>query len=472
MEKSDVLEQKRHIKKLISGLDPGRLGAVPTAIAKIINKPESSDDIAYHVFGVPQTLNSISGTGLLYAIATALQVDIHTFVKEIIKYYEKTPVATEFQQIINETSTMISSTADLATDVRQTLIEFMLGRYNIDVVIFTETEFRSKFLGVPRILVVYYNNEYFPIFGVSISDYIKSDTIAQRIYPTLTMLEKYKPKLKVNNLSKLIMVTKQFKYEIVKLYVNLARRCYATLISKDDQFIYVPIVESSVVDTYGTTNKCFERREYNIDPKLTIQFAKYLPGKFTSQIEYNGEIIGFIHNSLYWYHNPIIKKSERILPDVPVLQIRYDFDVINKAIREHVEPSDTINTLAGKEAYRNNIYELIKLELIQTIKTKERQLHDITTFTKKQLSEFIPHIISDRTVLTKNAYLACGVDKSSEHCIRGKLAVPTDYAMYIDILWHELRNPLLDFTKELHELIIDKLRFRTFLGEIITLKEF
>lgn len=118
------------------------------------------------------------------------------------------------------------------------------------------------------------------------------------------------------------------------------------------------------------------------------------------------------------------------------------------------------------------IYKLIKIEILNLIQKGELTIDEVKKFTPLQLATKIPHIISDKARTAENILVPCdtfyNIKKKDgiSHCDGKKLIVPSSFMEFLEIIIHEINDPIIDFVESnLINVVIDDMLFEEAKGE-------
>lgn len=463
-------------------LDIGRLGYVPDFVKDILGR-------GYYVYGVPQTIPAVPEVGgLPYAIAAALNITIEEFIKQGTKILTNPNLAAAMVEIFSRKVDFY----DWSDDWVKIFIDMTLEAFDRNVIIFTRDNLRARLNSSPKILIMEFDNYYYPIFKIDPMRYYYEREITERVFTQIPNIDNVIPDEPGFTLNKVIAQIRD-SYDIQKLFVNLSNRCYGILVGNKDRAAYIPVIESPIISKIELEYSPLEHSKYNLDIGLAVDICKKTKSVFNATLwlvdqshssgssssdsssKSTPEFIGFIANDLYYYTNRLTDadKLPAELAKLPRVETNIDYEKINKAIAQHQGLSERIKNLYSEGYYNHMIYKLIKIEILNLIQKGELSIDEVKKFTPLQLAAKIPHVISDRANTTENILVPCDTfynikgDKNGiAHCDGKKLIVPSTFMEFLEIMLHEINDPIIDFVESnLINVVIDDLLFEEVKGE-------
>ena len=268
------------------------------------------------------------------------------------------------------------------------------------------------------VLVIKKQNRYYPIFVIDVETYFKTFNISQRkyvfddkviklIYNMVAVTQTDETYDKKMDLSLLKEFIAESGYTMVTKYINRQNLCYAALLSRRDQYVYVPIDYSVYIsdkipvsfDAYVRDNRVHVDgvRKFITEMNAFIE-AKYKAGnvylygllKEQSTLTLGGKFTGLEVSGMNFYCEGEISASSKIR------ELRYSYDEINKLILSRAPPvPDPRTTKIGESLYNNYIYQLFVIEFINYLdiernaqtRSKIKALINETNF-KKDINDF------------------------------------------------------------------------------------
>lgn len=491
-------EISRYILIPYKPLDIGRLGYIPDFIKDILGG-------GYYVFGVPQTIPAVPEIGgLPYAIAAALNITIDEFIKQGVKVLTNPNLASAMIDIFSKKVEFY----DWSDDWIKIFIDITLEAFDRNVIIFTRDNLRARLNSSPKVLIIEFDNYYYPIFKIDPVKYYYGREIIGRVFTQIPNIDNVIPDEPSFTLNKVISHIKD-SYEIQRLFINLSNRCYGILVrakSGGDKVAYIPVIESPIISKIELEYNTLDHTKYNLDIGMTVDICKKIKSRPTSTLWLNSNnsnnsnsgnsgngsnngnsgaagsstvnkdarFIGFVANDLYYYtsRESNADKLPVELINLPRVENNIDYEKINKAIAQHQEVSDRIKDLYSEGYYNHMIYKLIKIEILNLIQQGEISIDEVKKYTPLQLATKIPHVVSDKANTTENILVPCdtfyNIKKKDgiSHCDGKKLIVPSNFIDFLEIIIHEINDPIINFVESnLINVVIDDMLFEEAKGE-------
>lgn len=294
---------------------------------------------------------------------------------------------------------------------------------------------KEKFMynGFTNLIIFQKRNKYYPIYLLNTDVFFKAKMFTKKIFKYndpimeiigLLVAKYFSNKIKNNvmdtiNLTTINEFIKHSSYTLHKLYVNNSNMCYYVHIkSKQGKNIYVAIELSYHLESekINTTYEMFSRNKAQMDINTLLKFMvefnnwiavksekegmidvnadKKLPleqrvqpifpyikiykwlvlSNVSQKISDSNMVIGFVCNEINYYINNIKLEQALKIKKVPIIEVFYDPDEVNKNIfiRENAI-NDTRSKLAGKSIYHSNLYQLLLLEFM-TVFNKQKNI--------------------------------------------------------------------------------------------------
>ncbi len=214
------------------------------------------------------------------------------------------------------------------------------------------------------------------------------------------------------------------KYSITKYFINNHNKCYYIQIQDGINKIYMPVAFSryNLENLIEIEYKPYEIKKYktsfNHINKFIRDFNKWIMSEYEKRNDRNlmmdkrndikytyitvdkwilldniydtksknpNKVIGFIHNNMNYYHQPLPMKYAKKLKNAKFQRILYHPDDINKNLVSNKIMSDDCIKNIVKNAYNYHLYELFLLELTHLL-NKDRNLQ-MRTRIKKNIIE-------------------------------------------------------------------------------------
>lgn len=457
-------------------LDVGRLGYTPDFVKDILGS-------GHYVYGVPQHIPAAPDVGgLVYAIAAALNMTVDEYINTGVKVLANPNLVAAMIEIFSKKVEFY----DWSDDWIKIFIDMTLEAFDKNVIIFTKDNLRARLNNSPKILIMEFDNYYYPIFKIEPTKYYYNRDITERIFSSIPNIDNVIPEEPSNTLNKIVKKVTN-GYQVEKLFINLANRCYAILVKDkhNGKVAYIPVIESPIISKIELEYGVLDHSKYDLDIDLTIQLCKLMGIKIEKTLwltEKNGSnvLIGLLANDLNFYTNRL-KDAAQVPAEVaglPKVQTSIDYEKINKAIAEHHGLSANIKDLYSEGYYNHMIYKLIKIEILNLVQKGELFIEDVKKYTPLQLASKIPHVISEKANTTENILVPCdtfvNIGNGSKtavtvtHCDGKKLIVPPNFLEFLEIILHEINDPIVDFVESnLINVVIDDLLFEEVKGEKI-----
>jgi hypothetical protein len=475
---------------------------------RVSNTYLDDNKVHFYAYGVSQLFNAVDNAGIVYAITHALDISIADFIGKIVNYI-KSNESSIFSPILCDALINIFVNNidfyDWEADWSSLFADLVLEVFDINLVIFrpNKDSIRIRYNMSPKILIIQYEFEkkveFYPIYLIDSLIFNKFGEIKTKIFQHIKEIDRLIPVSLTNDLT---FVQKINEIIIKKQLINLNNKCYAVLASLkgSDELSYIPVLYSPLVSRIPIEYKVFKRKENILSLDNTIKILDFLHGKTTHTLwfydikkykkEYDISIvgnhdnipddikdniifIGFIHDMLNVYCND--KSYKEISDKYPEL-LKYnkyitdlDYDDVNDAIVNHNKISSSISDLYSDGYYYQNLYKLIKLELINLIDSGHIHIDTVKQMNVDKLVQLIPHVIDDNAKTDSNILIAC-LKGNLIHCENEKLKVPSNFRDYCEILYHELHNPVVNFMDNPRSLVVSMLNFEEVPGEKVIIK--
>ena len=328
----------KHIMNYGKKVNSGRLSKLPpSAIKQILlnNLQQSLDDQSIdvqqqgiYILGVEQNIGSINDIGLLYSIATTLNMTIDETVGKFIKVLKENPKLfntllrgtliqyfTSNDDFINAMNNIfnIGKSKGKAINVYEYIkfnkwndlfIELSASIFDINILIFEDiyNKGQSTNLVVPSVLQLEQDvligkkmanflllfkqgNDVYPIYIIDSNEYFRTGDITKKIFNTNdAIMEQLLIIIKTKKLeeSEQLIISKQidiiklkdFGKKILYKFINKSNSVYAAIIEyKKDQLVYVPLLQTpNVSDGIETIYQVFDRNKYKLSPETLLNF--------------------------------------------------------------------------------------------------------------------------------------------------------------------------------------------------------
>lgn len=500
----------------------GRIGYLPKDISDIFVKPNLQKYEGFYTLGVQEIIPALQNTSanIVFAICNALEITVNEFILDIIKNIKskenKTEIVT-FKHSLKHPQKKITggysqeyiyNLVDALTAIFINRVDFYnysmkkwdeffiyqtLEIYNINVILFKVNidEILIMDNNANKIFIIEYVFEqrlystlqseiaYYPIYFINVKNFIKEGTILQKIFTN--EIDGINKQIVIEKLITLPQIIKK-NYKISELYINRNNKVYAIIIDG----IYLPITYSHIYPKIKTNYNVFTPDTYfksiNIGEYLTkfIKLVSELNYTINALIQYNDNIIAIEINRMYSYILPTPINAFKIFSDITIKKTNINLIDVNLAIAENRSPNEEYFDLMFKTYYHNNLYDIIKIEIINQVdngKLKQKEFYKLTV---DDLVNIIPHeIVSENELqLTDNIVMPCSaeiVSKSNikmSHCnSEYKLMVPPNFKEYLEIVLIEMKDKYRNFIlANKRNLVINMLDFEQISGEIIDWK--
>jgi hypothetical protein len=265
---------------------------------------------------------------------------------------------------------------------------------------------------------------YTPIYLVDVTEFFKNKKINKKLFDNtdkITNLVGQAIEFNFNNitvtyinlsiLTEFIKSDTAKKYKITKYFINKHNLCYYVEITHDSGTIYIPVKLSDYAhntdieivtdileilkyktkfkdlnnfikvlnrwiaqksltspankDIRTSKSKPLEQQVVPIYDYVKVEKWIYLENpwnKSLNKTKQYGQIIGFMHNNLNYYHEPISYEVVKKLNDAPLERILYHPDMINKNLTSNKKAVDLRVKTITKDIYSYHLYELLLLE--------------------------------------------------------------------------------------------------------------
>lgn len=479
-------------------IDIERIAYIPPIIHDILLPTLKYDKVAdiklnYFCYGVPQHFKSINNVGFVYAIAASMEMDVAQYIGKIITHIKSqknnirsnssTAMIDSLMSIFIEDVDFYDSTTDWLTFFTEITLEIFLitiiiFKYNKDELQFIPNKFRSI------ILVEYiFDNEpyYYPIFRLNQSEYYQTSKIHYRIYSS------------INNLNKLITTKQQFNLnyvmtlpylEVKHIYINTNNKCYGCIVKYSGTLVYLPLTLSQIIPGVELHYEPFKTSEIPIKHTDTLQLLAKLDLTITHIVEWTDHgVVGIVFNGLTCYFTMVDRSSIDIsssidksaidksdVNNIITKTITYDWEAVNDIIYNNITMPPELTKQLNHGYYELYFYKLLKIEILNMIDSNKITLAKIAKMTAGELSNLIPHQVTNIGELTENILIPCHINNSYTHCAGNSLKVPPNFAEYLEILLYEINDPIIDFIDSSREFVINMLMFDQNNGEKIHLQ--
>jgi hypothetical protein len=512
-------------------LPQDRIGALPDDVSDIIGKNMFAYGIVQNIPSLPD-----SHAQIVYAIAHALNMTVEKYIGEIIKNIRaqisthvsigaKTSIKLEsaggannsvsqsaheifgglsseyVNSLVNALQQIFINKIEFYTYPMSNWIEFFIFQtleiFNMNIVVFRIKTGELILLEntLPKILIVEYtfvetqyntnltSIAYYPIYKINprefYSNLAKHDqSVAIQLKTFAEPIPKLDSTQQQTDVLILSDIVRKFGVEsVAQLYVNINNKCYAILFRPQSQSIsapvYLPIGYSNIYPRIPINYDSFDSAATKFTPadvKAALDALALTP---TSAIKYETRIIALVVLGLHMYMS---FEAADILPlfsaDLPITIAPINYIDVNHAIANAREVPKELRSAINRGHYRNNIYDLIKIELLNIIDSRGITLAKLREMTIDELCDLIPHTIRENSELTSNIILPCGANPDSKHCVSSTLIVPPEYREFIEILKEEIDDTFINFiTESRRNIIMNMLDFEQAPGERIIITQ-
>jgi len=399
-----------------------------------------------YLYGIEQNIKHIQNIGYITALAFSLDVPIHEFIQDsitfitkrenmfkmildgkIIKYFKTAKLLIEtLKSTFLDTNEARPSLIFNNLPWNEIFIDIAYYYYNIISVVFSDNQgdqtlklhLTNKLNSAQllshykTILLVKNKNYYNPIYIINTVIYFKTKLIEKKLFDKtdkiIDILNKillYDSK-EINEINLDIytnFVNQHPKYVITKYFVNKHNLCYYIEVSVHKKKIYIPINFSKYISSSSTAYELFTIAKYTTEFIELNKFLKdfntwsgskiykiivdkwiYLDNPWGKNKSPNkAPIIGFIHNKLNYYHQPLPYEFVKKLNIAPLERILYHPDIVNKNLNMNGATTDPRVKNITKNLYDYKLYELLLLEYIVFL-NKEKNI-DLRHQIKKQI---------------------------------------------------------------------------------------
>jgi hypothetical protein len=378
-----------------------------------------------YLYGIEQNIKHIQNVGYITSLAFTLDVPVHEFIKDsitfinkrenifkmildgkIIKYFKTTKLLTEsLKSTFLDACEACPSLTFNNIPWNDIFIDIAYYYYNIISVVFTDVKLdqsiklhltnklnSAQLLGHYKTILLVKNKDYYnPIYRINTVVYFKTKLIEKKIFDKddkiidiVNKLILYDSKeLNVIDLDTYANFVKtNTKYKITKYFVNKHNLCYYIEITVAQKKIYIPINFSKYISNGDTDYELFTIKKYPTGFQELNKFLKdfniwigsttpiivdkwiYLDNPWSKSKSNKTPILGFIHNKLNYYHQPLPYEFVKKLNSAPLERILYHPDMINKNLNMEQAVVDPRIKNITKNLYDYKLYELLLLEYI------------------------------------------------------------------------------------------------------------
>jgi hypothetical protein len=410
------------------------------------NITESKCISKLYLYGIEQNVNNIN-VGYLTSLAFSLDVSVYEFIQDTITYIKKRE--NMFKLILDGKIIKYFKTSKLLLeglkstflDVCETcpslisnipwneiFIDIAYYYYNIISVVFSDSQgdqnvklhLTNKLNGAQlfsyyKTILLVKNKEYYnPIYSINTVVYFKTKLIEKKLFDkndeiinivNKIILYDSKESTGINLDTYTNFVETNKKYKITKYFVNKHNLCYYIEISTQKKKVYIPINFSNYISNGDTDYELFTIAKYSTEFIELNKFLKdfntlskthkvivdkwiYLDNPWSKSKPNKTPIIGFTHNNLNYYHQPLPYEFVKKLNNAPLERILYHPDTVNKNLNLRSVVNDPRVKNITKNLYDYKLYELLLLEYIVFL-NKEKNIelrHQIKKYILKMKS--------------------------------------------------------------------------------------
>lgn len=291
------------------------------------------------------------------------------------------------------------------------------------------------------LMIIKNKNVYNPIYKINELVYFRTKIIDKKLYNYDDEITPIIQKINDTNVENYLSIYNKFiqttNYKITKYFVNSYNLCYYIEISMGLKKIYLPVAFSEYnVENANIEYETFKIKSHNTSFRHLNNFIKgfnhwialesekkgfikqnagknlpleqrvdpiynyikvdkwiYLDNPWSkSKTQFSKHIIGFIHNNINYYHQPLLENYAKKLKRAPLERILYHPDDINESLAlNSIVKDDRVKNIT-KNIYDFHLYELLLIEFIVLL-NKEKNI-EMRTKIKKQIINNIDDVIS------------------------------------------------------------------------------
>lgn len=357
-----------------------------------------------------------------------------------------------------------------------------------------------------NLLILQKQNMFYPIYLLNTEAFFKVKMVKQKIFnyndPIIILIGKlvssfFSNKIKNNITDDIsLLVIQSFvndtTYQIKKMFINSSNMCYYVQLSNKNKNIFIPIelsyhISSSNIqlsyDVYLRSKSKMDintmlifMKDFNYwvaqkseqegmiiedaDNKLPltdrvqpiypyIKISKWIVLESISQkINNDSNVIGFISNNINYYITNIKLSNAMKIKNVPVFQIFYEPDEINKSIytKEH-SIEDHRSKLIGRSIYNSNLYKLLLLEFM-TVFNRQKNIK----LRQKLKQKLLGNLNQDFDILMED--ISKLIVNCDDYCkIKTQVCEFVNNHHSKNLLFHEIDDTFYNFDREIFEII-------------------
>lgn len=425
----------RHVMNYGKDIDAGRLSKLPqTSLKNLLHDTLSTQGAAgYYLYGVAQHFPGVENTGIVYAVAAALNIQVGEYIEALIKTLRAISIDTLLRGVLTEyfrdTQGLIDLMHELFVEWKvvpavripywpELFIELTMIVYNVAVITFIDSAGTGIGINLhvvesvknaitagqtPCIAMMKRENNYYPMFVINPDIYFKRLEIIARSYepthPFTTLVRSMIQPAAIESSNFDLRVMKNFcranNYKIIQKYVNQHSLCYGiavvetagtsnhhpdkptpTVTAPNSRMptsaVYIPIdYSTNIPDEIPTLAAPTDDTIFDLDNTIDtyLKISKYIAPLHPIAI-----------TRLIYYDNVMIGARSRVgtvyinsgsPSDLPIEHCSYDFRDVNRAISKRLPPTPDGRDRIGIALYKNYRYQLFIIEFVNFL-DKER----------------------------------------------------------------------------------------------------